>query len=576
MKRFFLAAAALVAAVAVLVVVTIPPARTALTSTWSDGTVAGVLHVHTSRSDGRSTPEEVAAAAARAGLQFLVFTDHGDATRKPDAPAYRSGVLCLDGVEISTNGGHYVAIGMPAAPYPLAGEPRDVIEDVRRLGGFGVAAHPDSPKMELRWREWDAAFDGVELLNPDTSWRSQVQSPGWRPKLRLLAALADYPFRSRETLASLVRRPDDVLRRWSELTGARRVVGLAGTDAHAKIAPRNADPGDNRFSLPLPSYQASFAMLSVHVRPERAFTGDAPSDAALLVRAIRAGHAYSVIDGLASPPAFDFSATNARGTAGEGDELTADGGPVTLRVRSNAPPEFTTVVWDGTRIVSDGHHERDFTVEAPATPAQYRVEILTGRTPQVAWLLSNPIYVRGSQPAGKAPIAPTRPPPTKSAPIFDGTKNGWRLEQDPVSLAALDVAPFFGGSELRLRWALADDAPRPGTGGPYIALINDRPSGIAPNDRLTFRVRAEQPMRISVQFRVSAQRESQRWQRSVYVDTSDQERTVFFDDLTPVGVTHTPRPPTADIHDVIFVIDTTNTKPGSSGRLWIKNPAVQR
>ena len=40
-------------------------------------------------------------AAARAGLKFVVFTDHGDATRPPNPPTYRSGVLCLDGVEVS-------------------------------------------------------------------------------------------------------------------------------------------------------------------------------------------------------------------------------------------------------------------------------------------------------------------------------------------------------------------------------------------------------------------------------------------------------------------------------------------
>src|SRR3989441_7346430 len=88
-------------------------------------------------------------------LPIFAFTDHGDATRRPDPPVYRSGVLCLDGVEISTTGGHYVALDMPASPYPLHGEARDVVEDVRRLGGFGIAAHPDSPKPQLRWQEWN-------------------------------------------------------------------------------------------------------------------------------------------------------------------------------------------------------------------------------------------------------------------------------------------------------------------------------------------------------------------------------------------------------------------------------------
>src|SRR5437773_1293062 len=144
LKKLFLGTAALVAAVVVFAAVTLPPARLLLPAE-SDGAVPGIVHVHTIRSDGRGTPDEIAAAAARAGLKFVVFTDHGDATRTPDRPMYRSGVLCLDAVEISTTGGHYIAIDMPASPYPLGGEARDVVEDVKRLGGFGIAAHPDSP-----------------------------------------------------------------------------------------------------------------------------------------------------------------------------------------------------------------------------------------------------------------------------------------------------------------------------------------------------------------------------------------------------------------------------------------------
>src|SRR5271155_2064592 len=132
MKRLLLSTAALVAAVAVLFVLALPPRRLALPA-FADGTVPGLIHIHSNRSDGLGSPEEIAAAAARAGLTFIVFTDHGDATRVPDPPAYRSNVLCLDGVEISPTQGHYVAIDMPVSPYPLAGEARDVVDDVRRL-----------------------------------------------------------------------------------------------------------------------------------------------------------------------------------------------------------------------------------------------------------------------------------------------------------------------------------------------------------------------------------------------------------------------------------------------------------
>src|SRR4030095_16673142 len=87
--------------------------------------VRGVVHVHTRRSDGTGTVNDVAAAASRAGLAFVVITDHGDATRGPALPIYREGVLCIDAVEISTDGGHVVALGLPRSPYPLGGEPRD-------------------------------------------------------------------------------------------------------------------------------------------------------------------------------------------------------------------------------------------------------------------------------------------------------------------------------------------------------------------------------------------------------------------------------------------------------------------
>src|SRR5207244_10923091 len=201
---------------AVLVVLTIQPKRLPLPPS-TDGTIPGVIHVHTNRSDGLSGPDEIAKAAAKAGLEFIVFTDHGDATLRRDPPTYRSGVLCLDGVEISTTGGHYIALDMPAAPYPLGGEARDVVEDVHRLGGFGIVAHPDSPKIELRWREWTAPFDGIELLNPDTSWRLIAQERGLAAKRRLLTALIDYPFRPSETIASLVR-PSGALYSWQALT----------------------------------------------------------------------------------------------------------------------------------------------------------------------------------------------------------------------------------------------------------------------------------------------------------------------------------------------------------------------
>ena len=588
MKKLLLVTAVLVAAVAVLIGVTLPPRHLALAprpgagQAAPDGTIAGVIHVHTNRSDGLSGLDEIAAAASRAGLAFVVFTDHGDGTRRPDPPAYRSGVLCLDGVEISTNGGHYIALDMPASPYPLAGEARDVVEDVRRLGGFGIAAHPDSPKLQLRWREWTAPFDAMEFLNLDTGWRLWAEQAGgagkWRARRHLAAALFHYPFRSAETIAGLIRSGEGLPFQWAALAARRRVVVLAGVDAHARLD-LGGDPADNRWALPLPSYESSFRVLSIHVRPDGALSGNAAADGAMAIRAIRAGHLYTAIDAVATPPSFEFTATNDRGTVGEGDELVA-GGPVTLRVRSNAPPGFTTTVWSGSNALGPERHEQELTVQVPAGPAVYSVEIrATGwrgaasTVPSLPWIRSNAIYLRNA--AGEGRLA-GRAPATASAPIFDGrTATGWRAEHDPTSLAVVEAAPAFGGAELRFRYGLAGGF----SPGRVAALAFDTPGGTAPHDRLTVTIRAEHPMRVALQLRMGEDQgaaSGERWQRSFYVDTAAQERTIYFDELLPVGETHTFRPAFPGVRSVLLVVDATNTKPGDSGRIWIKKAEFQR
>ncbi|HEX7138525.1 MAG TPA: hypothetical protein VF219_11785 [Vicinamibacterales bacterium] len=564
MKRLLAVVAAVLAAAIVFIIATLPPHRLALNAV-ADRTVPGAMHVHTSRSDGLSSPDEVAAAAARAGLTFLIFTDHGDATRAPDPPSYRSGVLCLDGVEISTSGGHYIAIDMPPSPYPLGGEARDVVEDVARLGGFGIAAHPDSPKLELRWEDWTVPIDGVELLNLDTSWRVIAEQPGWAPKGRLLTGLLDYPFRPAESIARLIQ-PTTALPQWDALTRRRKLVSVGGADAHAKLA-RTVDPGNAQLALPLPSYESSFKVLSVRVLPDGPLSGDAARDAAIVFKAIRAGHLYTVVDGLATPPALEFTAANLAGTVGQGDRL-APGGAVTLHVRSNAPPSFVTYIRDGLRTISTVHDSQDITVHAGDAPAVYWAEIVSPGPQPITWLRSNPIYAGNPQPQPSS-SDPGAPRPAGVA-VFDGrTSTGWTFEHDAQSLAAVDVASTPERSELRFRFGLADGPAV----GQYASLVLTVPDGVEPFEAIRFRVRAEKPMRISVQARIS---NADRWQRSVYAEPLAQERTVRFDDLRPVGSRDARTIPTRDLRSIMFVVDTTNTRTGTSGRIWLSDVALVR
>jgi hypothetical protein len=224
--------------VALLVYQSLPPAAQRLPGKPADG-VRGAVHVHSRRSDGSGTPQQIAAAAASAGLQFVILTDHGDGTRIPAEPAYHSGVLMVDAVEVSSSDGHVVALGLEKTPYPLGGDARDVIEDVSRLGGMSIAAHPGSPKPQLRWTEWSSPFSGIEWLNGDSESRDE----SWITHARVLFT---YPFRSTAVLASMFDRPDTVLRRWDALTARRRVVAVAAADAHARLDLRGEAPAARR------------------------------------------------------------------------------------------------------------------------------------------------------------------------------------------------------------------------------------------------------------------------------------------------------------------------------------------
>ena len=568
MKRVGVLTAALVAAVAMWGW-SLPSRRVALMSDWDDGTARGLLHVHSRLSDGRGSADDIAAAAARAGLRFVVLTDHGDGTRRPDAPTYRAGVLVIDGVEISTRGGHYVAVGLPQSPYPLGGDPADVVEDVHRLGGYGIVAHPDSPKTELRWSDWSAPFDAVEMINPDTSWRVHASHGGVGGKWLLFRSLLAYPVRPAETMAQLLTDTDALREKWIATTTERKVVALAGADAHAKLSLLDAEPGDNRYSVPFPSYESSLASLSVHVQLQTPFTGDAPRDAASLIEGLRSGAAFVAVDGWASPARFEFWATAGTGRVAQGGSLQA-GAPASLHVRSNAPEGYRTSVWkDHDRLAERA--ERQFELPVGSGTGVYSVEVRRDKPGGPAWIISNPIYV-GERTGDHKNAQPVAMRTARS--LFDGRSfQFWSRESDSSSAAAIDVVALVAGPAVHLRYGLAGGSA---VGQSAVATV-DTPEGVDGTSGIAFRVHADSDMRIAVQVRAEVPGSAlERWEHSVFVTPNETERTVRFADMTPVGSTHAPRAPLSGVRSVLFVVDTTNTKPGASGQIWLRDVRLIR
>jgi hypothetical protein len=559
--------------------VSVPVADPAAATLAAPAVVRGAYHIHTERSDGTGTIEEVAAAAARAGLKFIILTDHGDAMRPPLAPAMHGGVLVLDGVEISTSGGHYVALGLPgASPYRLAGEPRDVVEDVRRMGGFGVAAHPDSPKDQLRWKGWDAVADGIEWLNADTEWRDES-------RLSLLRSLATYPWRPAETVGALVsHHPRPLLSRWDDLARARRTVGLAAVDAHARIGMRDGpDPYGGRVLAKIPSYEASFRTFALHVELNAPFSGDAARDGAALLDAIRAGHVYTTLDALAAPGVVGFEAWTSSGPrARMGDFLTPDGGPIEWRAAAAAPEGSTLrLICDGktaaegpaTAVLTYRHHtsvgEDLSKSQAGALPAACRLEAgWNDGDRRATWLITNPIYLRPNDPAlppGRASFDDTAEP--------SAMPEVWLIERDPQSTASWQRTlqprmfasnPDRPGTEVEFTWQLRGGE----RASQYAALVSQQVTAISKAKYLSLTLRAERPMRLSVQLRTP---DGERWLRSVYLPPQRSGHAVWFDDMRPVSPAAAAHPPLDKVHALLFVVDTEHTPPGTSGRLFIED-----
>jgi hypothetical protein len=553
-KRAWLGVAAVVAALVVGTYVVLPPQpRLVAGPSWRPDAreVRGVYHIHTTRSDGSGTLDDVAAAAVRAGLQFVIVTDHGDATRCPDPPAYRRRVLCIDAVEISTTGGHYAALGLGQAPYPLAGEPRDVAEDVRRLGGFGIVAHPFSPKHGLAWLDWQVPFDGIEWLNGDSVWRGA-------PLSTLALAAWTFAFRPVASLVELYQRPA-TLDRVDELSGHRRVVLMAGSDAHARLGFRHGLwPFRNPVFVRVPSYDAAFQVASLRVRLAHALSGDATRDADAIIGAIRAGHLHTVVDGLARPASFEFTATSGGVSGMEGDDVPL-GGAVAIRVRANTPPGGRIVLFREGREVD--RVDAGSLLYAGNRPGAYRAEVwLPGPRAGtfLPWIVGNPVRVGVADQPLPGPEAAAV---TESAFSLGTDGHFLGVEHDSGSSAELEQT----GQAVAVRYALAG-RPAP---SPYAALVAT--TAIDPHATgLAFVGRADRPMRISVQLRAAIGGAVARWQRSVYVDQSAREVVVRFDDMRPAEPAASGRPAASRVRAVLFVVDTTNTRPGSSGRFALE------
>jgi hypothetical protein len=543
--------------------------RTATVAIAAPALARGAVHVHSTRSDGSGTIDEIADAAAQAGLQFVVVTDHGDGTRPPLAPAYRAGVLTIDAVEISTTHGHYLALGLGQAPYRLAGDAADVVEDVRRLGGFGVVAHPDSPRPALAWRDWDAPVDGLEWFNLDSAWRDDSA-------LRLARALFAYPFRPVPSLALLAGDGGGLLPRWAALAAQRRVVGLAAVDAHARLG-REGGFDSAWINLRVPGYAALFGTAQVSVELDAPLRGDAASDAPTVIEALRGGRSFSTIAARAAAGRVAIVAERSGVRARMGQFLGGTG-PVVVTVEADAPADAVIRIACDGRTITQTFAASTFSRALDPDEAGHACQAVVGwpvgsADRFVTWAVSNPIYFRGEDPlpaGATAAAVPTRSEALAAAPA------SWSVEHAANAEARVEpagAAPAAGGMvPIRLAYTLAPGA----RASQYAALVTPDVGALSWAGWLRLRLSADRPMRVSLQMREpTGGGGARRWQRSIVVGPEPATHLVPMTAFRPLEGASGPVPVTR-VRSVLVVVDTTNTPPGQAGQVTVHEIRAER
>jgi hypothetical protein len=160
-------------------------------------------------SDGELTPEELARGARAAGLDFIATTEH-NAAAAPRTWAHLADddFLIVLGEEVTTKTGHWLALGIDPGQVVdwnhQAGNGLldQRLEEVHRVGGLCVAAHPHAPYPSGDFMFPSQGFDVVEVWNgmwtSDRPWNADngaalaewgrslaadIQRGSWRPAM---------------------------------------------------------------------------------------------------------------------------------------------------------------------------------------------------------------------------------------------------------------------------------------------------------------------------------------------------------------------------------------------------------
>jgi len=358
-----------------------------LAGTPARGERVGVIHVHTNASCGSGSLPQVIASAKDADLSFVAITDHNLALSDAEvAAADPPEFAVIDGEEVSTASGHFLALGVSGNRWHRGAgyDTRSLMHSSREAGAVNFIAHPYG--LRDRWTDWGASeYDGIEIFNDDAIWRKNTV-------FDIAVAALLYPVNSRLALLRLARTPNENFAKWDQLLEQRPVAGICGSDAHANLIV-------NRMTIAkFPSYLSVFSLARQHVLlPERPGVDPDRAGADAILAAIKSGSSFCAVDALYPSDGFTQTITSATQTSGPGNTIVwAQDEMLHVTVPAGADHPMIRVLKDGREIATQEGHSLELPVLGPGhyrTEAYLQQPGLTGWHRWTLWIFSNPVYV---------------------------------------------------------------------------------------------------------------------------------------------------------------------------------------
>lgn len=341
----------------------------------------GAIHIHSKYSDGSASIEDIARYAKKAGLKWVIITDHNTLGGLKDGKeGFYDGVCVLIGVEISPEtGNHYLAFDI----YEDISEelpPEKVIQAVNEKGGIGFIAHPDElPGRKnnyppLRWEDWSInGFQGLEIWNFMSDW---VDTLNAKNKLKKYLKPVD----------SLHGPTQKVINWWDRLNNKSNTVvpGIFSLDEHSFKF--------KYFGMRVKVFspRRSFKTLLNYIQTNDILSRDFEIAKKQIYGAIKGGHNIMVNKKRGAPEGSVFTATKihpqkkfVKATVGESLKITDD-----FIIDIETPSESEIKLYHNGRVVKQEitSHLKYKSTE----PGSYRYEAyVNGRH----WIISNPIKV---------------------------------------------------------------------------------------------------------------------------------------------------------------------------------------